>query len=296
MHVLMPERRAPEEFIREITVDDDGLRMREAHHWTRDKLGILQAYFRPYAVACQRAGDFYVADAMAGPGVVRIVDTGEVLLGSTLIALQTVPEFARVVAMDIDTASISALRARTAAFGARAAILRGDSNREFVPALEREVPNNRPLLVLLDPEGVELHWATVRDVAAYRRGMRKAELLILFSTEGLNRMLPVENEIAVPNEMALNIFFPPEAGWRRTWERRRADELSPAAARQFYVDGYVEGLRALGYASVTTRAVTRANGALVYHLVFATDHEAGERIMRHVFETMYPNNPQPRLF
>ncbi len=71
--------------------------------------------------------------------------------------------------------------------------------------------------------------------------------------------------------------------------------MTPSQARQAYVDQYERGLTDLGYTYVLQRRITRPGGRLVYHLLFATDSDVGERIMAHVFQTMYPNRPQLEL-
>ncbi len=296
-------RRPPQEFIADIRVADDGLRpVREAHDWTRNKLGILASYLSSYARACTGAGAFYFVDAMAGPGICHIAETEEFLLGSTLIAARTSPLFDRVLALDLAPANVEVLRARTASFGERVIAQAGDANRDLLPLMEQHIPKTAPSFVLLDPEGAELEWATVRGIADFRqprlpRARRlKAEMLILFPTEGMNRMLPVEADIALHNEMRLNQLFPPQSHWRDTWERRRSGKITPAQARERYVEGYKSGLDALGYRSVLSRSIERPGRGVVYHLVFATDHPAGEAIMDDVFGHMNPNEPQQRLF
>lgn len=292
-------RRPPQEFIAEISVTDDGIRpVREAHDWTRNKLGILTSYLSSYARACTRAGDFYFVDAMAGPGLCHIAETDEFLLGSTLIAARTSPPFARILSLDIVPANVAALERRALPWKDRVFVRRGDANRDLLPLMEEHVPTNKPSFVLLDPEGAELEWATVRGVAAFRRPRRpgaealRAEMLILFPTEGVNRMLPVEADIALYNEMRLNQLFPPQCRWREIWQQRRSGEITPTDARLQYVSGYMAGLRALGYKSVLGRSIERTGGAVVYHLIFATDHPAGEAIMDDVFGHMNPNDPQ----
>lgn len=161
--------------------------------------------------------------------------------------------------------------------------------------METHVPRRSPSFELLDPEGAELEWQTLRSVSVFRDGPLKSEMLILFATEGLNRMLSVDGEIDEHNARRLDQVFPPDFVWRAVWERRRNGEISPSEARLEYVEGYMEGLTALGYQSVLRREVARASGSLVYHLVFATDHPAGRKIMDDVFGNMNPNDPQIRL-
>lgn len=292
----MPRRRPPQEFVIDQRVPDDGIRpVREAFHWTRDKLGILSAYFPAYGRACKTAGQFFFVDAMAGSGLCHIRDTDEFLRGSTLLALNSVPAFARSLSLEVDPRNAAALRARTALFGSRVVVLESDCNAVLGQAMLDHIPRRSPTFVLLDPEGAELDWGTVRAAASHRLGARKAELLILFATEGINRMLPVETEIEDHNERRLDQMFPPAADWRAVWQQRRAGLITPGEAREQYVATYRAGLLDLKYRTVIHRRIARTNGALVYHLLFATDDAAGERIMNHVFQRMESNRPQLSL-
>jgi three-Cys-motif partner protein len=288
----MAKRRAPQEFIRDITASDDGVRpVRSAKIHTREKLGILTSYLASYGRACRTAGEFSFVDALSGPGMYRVEETNEWLLGSTMIALRSEPRFGRCLAMDLNAENVRALRERTAS-DQRAVVLQGDCNRDLLPAMANHVRRDKPLFVLLDPEGAEVEWHTIQEISGFRAGPLKAEMLILFSTEGVNRMLPVEQEIEAHNEMRLNRLFPPTVEWRTTWQQRRAEEITPADARERYVEIYRRGCEALGYQFTETRPVRRTNGAVVYHLIFASDHPAGKRIMSDVFGSMHPNDPQ----
>lgn len=55
-------------------------------------------------------------------------------------------------------------------------------------------------------------------------------------------------------------------------------------ARGEYVRLYASGLRKLGYRTVLDRQITKGDLSPMYFLIFATDHEAGERIMNHCFD------------
>lgn len=296
LHAMQPRRRPPQQFLLDITVTDDGIRpVRDAHPWSRDKLGILRSYLAAYAKACQSASEFYFVDAMAGSGLYRIQETNEWLLGSTPIALRIEPRFHKCLALEIDPRNVEALHRRVEEFAGRAIVLQGDCNVHLESTMADHIPRRSPSFVLLDPEGAELEWSTVRMASTHRQGPLKSELLILFATEGINRMLPVEADITVQNEWRLDHLFP-DGGWRDIWSRRKDGELTPAQARGLYVENYCEGLRSLGYQRVIPRAITRGSTAdVVYHLVFATDHPAGERIMADVFANMNSNQPQLRL-
>ena len=290
--LAMPKRRPPQEFIAEITVQDDGvIPVRPVPEWTKNKLGILWAYLSRYAIACRSARAFYFVDAMAGSGLCRVRETGEFLLGSTLIALKAEPRFTKCLSLEQNANSYRALVTRTESVRPRSVVEPGDCNQDLLRLMNREIPRGAPTFILFDPEGAELNWTTVREAALFRTGKLKAELLILLATSFLDRMLPNEGDAELHNVMALNQVFPPSRRWSETWERKRRGEISAEQGRIEHADSYCVWLReSLGYRFVAARPVTRPGStASVYHLIFASDHPAGEDIMTHVFETMYPN-------
>lgn len=290
-------RRPPQQAILDITVADDGIRpVREVPEWTRNKLAILWSYLNAYAKACESARRFFFVDGLAGPGLCKVRGRDEWLLGSTMLALRVEPGFTKCLAMELDSDSVSALGKRAAAFGDRALVLKGDCNIDLVGAMETHLPTTAPVFALLDPEGTQLHWKTVESVARFRHGPRKTELLILLATSFLDRMLPRSAEVEDHNIVALNRVFPTPA-WQRILEDKRGREITPEQGREAQMESYAAWLRnELGYEFVRTRPVSRSgSSASVYHLIFASDHEAGERIMDYVFRTMHPNEPNLRL-
>jgi hypothetical protein len=104
-------------------------------------------------------------------------------------------------------------------------------------------------------------------------------------------MLPNVGQADLHNIMALNEVFPPSRKWEDTWQRKRSGEISAEAARSANAESYCAWLReSCGYRFAEARAITRpGSSASVYHLLFASDHPAGEQIMTYVFDTMYPN-------
>ena len=72
--------------------------------------------------------------------------------------------------------------------------------------------------------------------------------------------------------------------WRHIYESRLANEISPEQARNEYLN--------LMRRRLETNWVTNGpipskfemkGGAVIYHMIFATDHEAGDRIMLHLY-------------
>ena len=296
------------EILELLAADFDGLYTRRIGVWTLRKLGILLLYFQAFTLASGRAEGGYYVDGMAGPGLCQIKGAKAppyYVWGSPLLALRTAPGFARCVFLEKAPSRVRALAERARAYGDRASVHEGDVNVSLADIIAREVPGWGPCFCLLDPEGTELHWATVATVAEIPKRKRKPELLILLPLRmGLLRLLTIEEPISPRSITQLDRVFPNEQ-WRDVFEQRLAETISPAEAKQQYVRLYCDGLRALRYRFVDAAAITApgvAGGRRQerYHLIFASDHPAGARIMKGVlgrpFGLDYPVTQQQTLF
>jgi three-Cys-motif partner protein len=257
----------------------DGFTARVAPSWTEEKLMILEAYLDAFADACKRAGGWYGLDLFAGPGLNWSETRDEERNGSPIIALEAAePQATLVIAAESHPASFAALQRRTSKYGSRIHLVNGDANHR-VHEMLAPIPTRAPAFCFLDPEGSELDWATVAAIADHKRGESryKIEQLILFPTDtGFMRLAP-----GYP-DFVTRIFG--HEDWREIYERRLAGRLTADEARGEYVRLYGEGLKNLGYDIVLDRQITKANGNPMYFLIFATDHDAGERIMDHCFD------------
>jgi three-Cys-motif partner protein len=260
-------------------IASDGLPTRVAPSWTEEKLMILESYLDAFANACKRAGGWYGLDLFAGPGLNWSETRDEERKGSPIIALEAeAPRATEIIAAESYKKSFEALRQRTEGYGDRIRLFNDDANR-IVSDMLASVPTRAPAFAFLDPEGSELNWKTVEAVADHKRkhSPTKIEQLILFPTDtGFVRLAPDHPDLVT------RIFG--HEGWREIYERRLATELSADDARSEYVRLYADGLRRLGYKTVLDRQITKLSGQPMYVLIFATDHDAGERIMDHCFD------------
>lgn len=95
----------------------DGLTIRNAGIWAKDKLEIIRQYMYRFAIACKnKAPIFYFVDAFSGLGINRIEETDELVWGSPLLALRNEPTFAKCLFMDLNKKNIDSLEARTNSF------------------------------------------------------------------------------------------------------------------------------------------------------------------------------------
>lgn len=278
--------------------EPDGLTVRESNAWARDKLAIVECYVSGFSRACsKRAPTWQVVDGFAGPGVNEIKDNRELVWGTPMLCLAAEPKVPRILAMDLGPNEASALHARTEPYRNRITVVRGDVNQDLVPAMEQHLNLRAPTLCILDPEGTELDFTTLRKLSGFRVGRTKAELLILLATHtGFLRTLTTAGEgfSWAPDRMD-RLYGTGE--WREIWDERRAGLPSEAATAR-YVQLYASQLRRLGYSHVLDRQIRARGreGKLGYYLVFASQHDTGEKIMDYCFDTRYETDEQLSLF
>lgn len=232
-----------------------------------------------FARACTTSQTgWYGLDLFAGTGINWSEMRGDFIDGSPLIALKAQPPFAtKVIAAEKHNGCFAALLDRTVQYGDRVALFNVDANTAIGRLLDH-VPKNAPAFAFLDPEGSELDWRTVEAIAAHKKAARyKVEQLVLFPTDtGFLRLAP-----DYPEKVD-RIFG--HGGWREIWDRRQNGTITVDMARTMYVQLYAEGFRKLGYETVLDRQIKKSTGHSMYFLIFATDNDAGKKIMDSVFD------------
>lgn len=240
---------------------------------------ILDAYLNSFAKACRTAGGWYALDLFAGTGLNWSTTRDQAINGSALIALEAgSPEAIKVAVAESHAGAFEALTHRTKRYGDRVESFNDDANK-IVPAMLNIIPRRAPAFAFLDPEGSELEWPTVEAIAGHKRGHspNKIEQLILFPTDmGFVRLAPDHPELVT------RIYG--HDGWKDIYARRESDQISAEEARGEYVRMYAEGFKRLDYATVLDRQIKKSNGQPMYFLIFATDNNAGEKIMDWVFD------------
>jgi len=284
-------KKSDEELLRELTAQPDGLPARYIGAWTLKKLAVLLLYFEPFTRLCH--GGYYI-DGLAGPGMCEVKESpspARLVWGSPLLALRTQPGFERSFFVEIDGSSAEALSARTRQSANRCEVRVGDANL-LVPRIVRsDVPLGAPCFCFLDPEASEVYWSTISQVAHCPGRKRMPELLINFPLEmASQRLLTTEEPMDRASVEKLDRFFP-SRNWREVYDARRSAAITPPEAKEQYLDIYKAGLLELGYDEdgvhtlpVKTPGQPGGKGRELYHLIFASDHSAGKKIMKHVLE------------
>lgn len=210
-------------------------------------------------------------DLFAGPGKKRIADTGEIVSGSPLIALEHAEApFTTVVACDIERENVDALENRSNSFGGRCVVVRGNCN-ERIDAVLQKIPLYGLNLALVDPFGLKsLKFSTISKLGAFSR----MDLIIHFPTGDIKRNVREREESAEWLDEALGT---------RDWRKRQ----NVWTDVNVLVDVLVEQLKALGYSGkrLASPAIKNNEGVPMYHLVFASKHDKGDKIWASVTRT-----------
>lgn len=284
-----------------LEAQDDGLPMRPMKDWAAKKLDYLKRYTDMFATAMRnkpwRALNYI--DLFAGPGKCRHENTSEVYLGSPLLALTTSKPFDHYYFVDLETDNVQALQQRgqysphinriqyftedcnTAVYRITDDIRRMD--REYI-AGKWSCLN----LAFLDPEGLELHWDTIKALAEFR-----TDLVIHYSRNGVQRNLP--KCVDCPEETSLDRFFGTRE-WRNIYQKGLHSGMY-GELLQFYK----QNLYTLGYVEIKSddelwRAPLMRNtkNAPLYQLLFVSKNSLGEKFWHSV--TNRDVNGQQRLF
>jgi len=107
---------------------------------------------------------------------------------------------------------------------------------------------------------------------------------MLFPSAGLMRTLALdEAKLSQADEATATRLFGSD-DWRAIYDARTKGEITPTEAREEYVNLMRWRLeRGLGYRFTHAFELKNTIGSPVYHMIFATDNDAGTRIMAAIY-------------
>jgi len=259
---------------------------RAANRWTLLKLTYLSLYLDAFVVASKTAKERSYLDGFAGCGECKMNDTGQVVAGSALRALRVSPAFTECHFVELDEEIASCLTTKVASFS-NAHVYTGDCNvvipRQVLPNMSRLSAS----LAFLDPPGLQLHWATIVELAKHRdvrRTRRKMELLILYP----HFMAVAANLFNTGARPTLSLMFGGD-GWCTVLEDSRSRNETRRQRGDTFARYYCDRLRSeLGYQYVDQYGPLYDGRRPLYYVVHASDHEAGPQIMRNVWSQKRP--------
>ena len=273
--------------------DDGGVgpKRRSWGYWTEAKLGLLADYLDAFTTATKlKTSERVYLDAFAGQGRGLSRTTGEEFESSPRIALGVdEPPFTRLRFFELGQKATQLEEELRRDFPARdLRVVAGDCN-ETIPAVLADLRRDglvwAPTFAFLDPDGMELHWQTIEAIARHKAERKyKVELWCLFNTPGLMRVLRKDINAIQPHEEALATRLFGNERWTAIQALRFEGDIEPVEAREEFVNLFRWQLEHdLGYGWTHALEIKNLRGQPIYHMVFATDNEAGNRIMADIY-------------
>ena len=187
--------------------------------WTEVKLEILREYAAPYStiLTANHLYHLYI-DAYAAGGSHVSATTGEVVPGSTRLALLTEPPFREYHFIDSDPIRVERLRQFTDG-RADVHVHSGDCNeillRDVFPVARYE--DRRRALCLLDPYNIDLSWPVIAKAGA----MKSIEIFVNFMMMDMNMNILLRDPSAAdPLQLArMNRFWGDDSWKHVAYER-----------------------------------------------------------------------------
>ena len=257
--------------------------------WTKLKLEVLSEYLDKFVTAAQIAPNTVYLDLFAGQVENTLRDTQLPIDGSAARALQTKLPFSRVILFERPARAAALEQGLKQRFPDRAPSLRmwpGDCNNRIDDALADLVADKMEwaaTFAFLDQQGPDVHWATLEKLARHRAGRFKTELWLFFGSSLLPRGLGVRAE---PNEAFARRVdtMLGTTHWRTAYDARVTGKVSGQQFRA-ELDNWMRWRleRALGYTTTHTIPVHDESGREIYTMIFATDNDTGDKIMRHLY-------------
>ena len=260
---------------------NDGLPTRESGAYAKEKLGILERFLNMFTISMRDMpwASLNYIDLAAGPGKNRVRETGEIVLGSPILALKCPFDAFFFVENSRDTFESLRARVRSSAKSDRVRLFHNDCNAvvgDIVEAIHR-VDHARTgetwqslNLAFVDPEGLEIHWDTIAAIGQKTR----TDLIINFSTSGLTRNIRQMSQHKSDN--AFDRFFGTRE-WRTKYANLGARSESTTVRRAF-IDFYAQRLGSMKYLTTGPNGehvILNSQNRQLYSLLCASKNKLG---------------------
>uniref|UniRef100_A0A7C3YZU3 Three-Cys-motif partner protein TcmP n=1 Tax=Desulfobacca acetoxidans TaxID=60893 RepID=A0A7C3YZU3_9BACT len=262
----------------------------EVGFWSEIKLEIIREYASAYSrvLSAQQSPSLYhvYIDAFAGAGVHVSRETGALVAGSPLVALEISPPFREYHFIDLNGKRASLLREGAARDRSNVWVYEGDANavllNEVFPRVRYE--NYRRGLCLLDPYGLHYTWEVVRTAGK----MRSIELFLNFPVAAMNRTVlrrdPAEVDLRYIQHMTA---FWGDDSWREaayTTKRSLFGDLEKLE-NPAMVEAYRRRLQEVAGFDYVSEPLPMRNSkrALLYYLILASHKPVASAIITDIF-------------
>jgi three-Cys-motif partner protein len=248
----------------------DGLVAQCVGPWAKDKHDYLRRYIEATRATRSKyltpaaagvAGGAAFIDLFAGPGRSRVRTSGEIIDGSPLIAAQHAESpFTKLILVDLAEENITALEVRLNAISKSAELFHGDCN-QVIDNIVKRVPTLGLNIALIDPYGLRpLSFETIAKLAAFKR----MDLVMHFPTMDIKRNFATA-------ETYITKYLGTDVWKHRVRSPQQVVSLIDVLREQLAQFGYMQD-------KVRSLPVENRQGAVLYHLVYATKDKLGNKI------------------
>ncbi len=176
----------------------------DVHAWGILKLSLLAFYVAVYSrIIKAHFPQAYYLDLFAGPGLNRIKETGDLILGSPLLAdliPKAAKKFDKLLLIERDQNDANALRKLLP----KADVFHNDVNADGLDLALKVAQRGSasvPMLAFVDPEGLAVHWATLDKLLR-----TWSDVIINYQPLAVRRTIgSIKTNLAYKN--ALNLYF-----------------------------------------------------------------------------------------
>ena len=267
------------------------MRFDKIGYWSELKLDIIQSYALEYSRILTnqpRLSHVYI-DGFSGAGEHISKESGEIVPGSPLNAVDLDPPFSEYFLVDLDGDKVEHLRSLVGD-DAHIHVLQGDCNRVLLDEVFPHIlwEDYRRGLCLLDPYGLHLDW----EVTAEAGRMKTLEIFLNFPIYDMNRnVLWRDREGSSPKQRARMTRFWGDESWSDIVYR-------PASQLELFGDPDMEKQtnatiaeafrvrleEVAGFEHVPPPLPMRnTKGAVVYYLFFASHRPVAQKIVSYIF-------------
>ncbi|UCC28720.1 MAG: three-Cys-motif partner protein TcmP [Phycisphaerales bacterium] len=254
---------------------DDGLYIprRPVGEWSRHKHYFLQRYIDAFTTAMKgkRWKGLHYIDLFAGPGIVRLRDSGELDWGSALIAAQAPNAFDGLHFCELSKRAAKALQARLDRIvgKSRFTVLQGDANQKVHQSVA-EIPPQTLSLAFLDPYGLHLNYETVQVLSA-----RRVDFIVFFP-DHLDALRNCKYVYRNTPNSNLDRFLGPEVNWHSALNAAPQTKWAEVLRKL-----YCGQIRRLGYTKFESERIC-VKGRPLYLLIFCSQHPVAAKLWRGV--------------
>jgi len=270
----------------------------EIGYWSEIKLDIVRDYARAYSkiISAQKHPSLqhvYI-DAFAGGGFHISRTTRHFVKGSPLNALVVRPPFSQYHFIDLKRDKTESLR-KIVGDQENVHIYEGDCNRILLYRIFGQVRYDqfRRGLCLLDPYGLHLNWEVIQTAGK----MKSMEIFLNFPLADMNRNVLWRDPERVDSRQVarMNAFWGDES-WRDVAYESQPTlfgDVDQKTSTRAVVQGFHKRLiEVAGFKYVPEPLPMRnTQNAIVYYLFFASQNQAGKKIVGDIFEKHSRRSP-----